>query len=1014
VGAIEDRTLRRHSPSDAERGETYEQLARKIAQQGAVAELGRLALLGLDVPELFETALSFAAAGLKTDLAAILQPDEDTGVLTCRAKVGWRDEMIQPVEPTLDSQVGATFLKQEHIIVDDLASDERFPGSRHLLELGLTSAISVVIRGDERPRGVLVTHSRRARTFDHDDILFLRGIANVIAAAAAQTEAKQARARSDERLRFLAKTSHALASSLDPGWTMEELARLVVPQLADWCVVHVVDGDRLLPLALAHPDPDRTAEARAMQQETSIQLADESVPLEVIRSGRSRFEPVIDDDLLQRIARDDDHLARLRAAQLCSGMVVPLVGRGETVGTITFVWAESGGRYDEADLSLAEELGRRAGIAIDNARTHQAERRAHERADRLQRVTARLAAALTPEEVYEAVLGEGIASCDARSGLLALLDPTGEHLEVVAHSGYDAALMEAWRRFPVAGDYPLSEAVRERSGVFCETAEERDRRFPEMGQLELPNHALVCLPLPGSDRLLGGIVLGFPAPRTLDEAERAFLSAVATQSGQALERAQLASALAREREQFATVLEQMPSGVVIAEAPSGRIILGNRQLETIWGAPPAGTEPVPSYDAFRGHREDGTPFGPDEWPLARALHGEMVVNEPVLLARAGGESAIASTSAAPVRNAAGEIVAAVAVFSDMSAEYTARREAERRADAARALAFVADGVCLVDTDGIVRLWNGAAAQATGLAEGAVVGRRLTDALRGWEAVARDVPTATAGSGPFRPSTFPFELPAGERWLSIAGVAFDEGVVYAFQDVTEERRLDAMKSDFIATVSHELRTPLAAIYGAAATLRQRRNLDPEEQQLFLAMITEQAERLAGIVNEILVASRIESGLLPVTVATVDPVEVARQALDAARGIDEDFEYALLAEPGLPPVRADADRLRQVLGNLLENARKYSDGSARAELQVGRSGGSVQFVVRDFGIGIPRGDEERIFEKFYRVDAAMASGVSGTGLGLYIVRELVQRMDGRVSVDSTPGEGSSFVVELPAAA
>jgi signal transduction histidine kinase len=141
-------------------------------------------------------------------------------------------------------------------------------------------------------------------------------------------------------------------------------------------------------------------------------------------------------------------------------------------------------------------------------------------------------------------------------------------------------------------------------------------------------------------------------------------------------------------------------------------------------------------------------------------------------------------------------------------------EAERRADAARVLAYIGDGVFLLDADGIVRLWNRAAETITGLTASQVVGRRVAEALPGWAAIADRVPIAAAPGAGTAAETLPLELPTQELWLSISGVGFLEGTVFAFRDLTEERAIERLKSDFVSTVSHELRTPLAAIYGAA--------------------------------------------------------------------------------------------------------------------------------------------------------------------------------------------------------
>jgi signal transduction histidine kinase len=255
----------------------------------------------------------------------------------------------------------------------------------------------------------------------------------------------------------------------------------------------------------------------------------------------------------------------------------------------------------------------------------------------------------------------------------------------------------------------------------------------------------------------------------------------------------------------------------------------------------------------------------------------------------------------------------------------------------------------------------------------------------------------------------------ERWLSLSAVRFEGGTVYAFRDMTEERAVEQMKSDFVSTVSHELRTPLAAIYGAALTL-QRDDVTLEESQRdgLLAVISGEADRLARIVNDILWASRLDSGQMRVAIESCDGEQLVRRVVDALRAhASGDVELVLEAASALPAVAADPDKLRQVLTNLLDNAVKYSPDGGRVRIQLSQSGGRVRFRVEDEGLGIPPAEQSRVFEKFFRLDPNLTRGVGGTGLGLYICRELVHRMHGRIWVASDGRRGSTFTVELPVA-
>jgi PAS domain S-box-containing protein len=342
------------------------------------------------------------------------------------------------------------------------------------------------------------------------------------------------------------------------------------------------------------------------------------------------------------------------------------------------------------------------------------------------------------------------------------------------------------------------------------------------------------------------------------------------------------------------------------------------------------------------------------------------------------------------------------------------QESERQGRAARVLAAVGDGVVMVDDQDVIRLWNDAAAAITGLPEGEVLGRKLEEIVAGWSEIGARIPVGDPGS-PARAETVPVEVEGRELWISASGVGFDEGTVYAFRDLTEERALEELKSEFVATVSHELRTPLAAIYGAAQTIRREDLELPDDiRYQLLGVIATESDRLAAIVNDLLLASHLDSGRLPVHIERCDPIELATAVVDSASThLPESIELQLRAPTALPQIAADPGQLQQVLANLVDNAIKYSPEGGPVRLEVQNGDATVRFSIVDEGLGIPASEHRRIFEKFYRLDPDMTRGIGGTGLGLYICRELVRRMEGEIWVESRLGKGSTFIVELPVA-
>jgi PAS domain S-box-containing protein len=341
------------------------------------------------------------------------------------------------------------------------------------------------------------------------------------------------------------------------------------------------------------------------------------------------------------------------------------------------------------------------------------------------------------------------------------------------------------------------------------------------------------------------------------------------------------------------------------------------------------------------------------------------------------------------------------------------QQVQESADAAHVLTYVADGVFLLDPAGVIRLWNPTAEAITGLAARAVVGREAADVIPEWETLEERIPVGL-GSEPAQAETLPLETDHGERWISISGVEFFGGTVYAFRDLTESRRLDQLKAEFVATASHELRTPLAAVYGAAQTLRRHDfALDEAGRERFLSLIVDESERLGRIVNDILLANQLDIGSLDLRNDVFEPSELVERVVEAARAYAPPaVALETTAGPSLPTVASDRDRVRQVLANLVENAIKYSPHGGRVEVGAVPAGNMVRFHVRDEGLGIPADEQRRVFDKFYRLDPAMTEGVGGIGLGLYICNELVERMGGRIWVESEGEIGSTFLFEIPA--
>ncbi len=332
----------------------------------------------------------------------------------------------------------------------------------------------------------------------------------------------------------------------------------MVPALADWCAVDVADGSGgLRRLAVTHVDPARAAHARAIGERYPPRSGDPSGILHVFRTGQPELIEQITDEMLAAGARDPEHLALLQALELRSYIGVPLTAHGRTLGVLTLATAaESGRHYSRADLALAMEVASRAGLAVDHALVHQAERdarasseRAAMRATRLQEVSLSLGAAITEADVGAVALDAIVAALDPSGVALVLRDEGGETVSISQARGYPADIVDRYRTLPLGANLPACIAIRSGRAVFLESRAERSAAYPALDPelARTGTGTLVALPLTVRDRVLGALGLSFPDERRLSEGERSFMLTLASQCAQALERARLFDAERRAR-----------------------------------------------------------------------------------------------------------------------------------------------------------------------------------------------------------------------------------------------------------------------------------------------------------------------------------------------------------------------------------------------------------------------------------------------------------------------------------
>ena len=368
------------------------------------------------------------------------------------------------------------------------------------------------------------------------------------------------------------------------------------------------------------------------------------------------------------------------------------------------------------------------------------------------------------------------------------------------------------------------------------------------------------------------------------------------------------------------------------------------------------------------------------------------------------------------RDEVGDLARAITHMSDQIKEKIDDIQQEKaKLDAV--IMHMFEGIMVVDEKGVVQLMNPSLRKAF-LIDTPVHGRRAVEVVR--NSVLSDMLSdLLTGKERIISHELVITFP-DERVIQVNGVAIStlnkiEGAVLVFHDITELRRLEKVRQDFVANVSHELRTPVASIKGYAETLLSGAMEDKQALKEFLGTIHENSDRLVNLINDLLDLARIESGRMKIVPVAMEAVSVVQRCLNILEKTIQDKKLSVTMDlPGdLTKVLADEPRFSQVVLNLLDNAVKYTSEGGSISVKAVSQDKNVRFDVIDTGIGIPEEDLPRIFERFYRVDKARSRDLGGTGLGLSIVKHIVLAHGGEVWAISQLGRGTTFSFTIPRA-
>jgi signal transduction histidine kinase len=933
------------------------------------------------------------------------------------------------------SGVASAYHDAAAFAVYDAAHSQRV--SRRLTQrAGVQSTAFVPLLSDRRVIGVLVLASVSApRAFTADELAVAQKLAAEAAPTLERLRTTGALGAAIERERIVGSIATRLRGAGGVDEVLDVAVREVGRTLAvQRCFVRLHGEEGTAPVVRAQWQVDQLGPIGA---QTAVRMPVANLCMRERRTiavTDASTAPELDDESLG----GRETLLHLGAR---ASAATPIVVFGRPAGVFS-VHRTQPGPWPAAHLALVEAVAREIGFSLETAEL------LHENARRLERETALFRLASTLGETVS--LGGTLdALAQAAAGVLhasstAVLVPRGEDLVLAASHELPDALAERLGA-DLATEDVLTLASRERR-VLASRVVAADTRFGT-GWRELAGPAsyqsLLVVPVENPRAEAATLVLAFfTDERAVSDDDLELADHLARAANAALERAELFEAertsralsqqLARTGGLLASELD--PAAIldeVVAQAPalagadaSAVFALESDELvvTAAWGADAQETvgtriDPGPwlSGEVVQSRRpvvvENARAAAPAAADPIVAAGFASFVGLPLVGPEGGLHGVLALYGRAP-RSWRPEVVEALlALAANTSAALSNaelyQRVALEKERSTAILENIADGIVAIDRDGNVVLWNKAAEEITGVSASDAFGQPVERAL-GRELSGEGLVTIPGGGG----DVFLSVTEAVMR--DPAGVV--AGRIYAFRDISAELFVEQMKSEFVSTVSHGLRTPLTSIYGFAETLMREDVLfGDEERRVFLQYIASESERLTRIVDSLLNVARLEAGDLSVQLAPTDVEPVLTEVVSSAQAGDGNGHRFVLDVPSEPiAATADAEKLREVLSRLIENAVKYTPGGGTVKVAARRNRDFVEFEVADEGIGIPESERDRIFRKFYRASGGDVYDTNrGTGLGLFIVQELVTAMGGRIWVESAEGEGSRFAFELPAA-
>ena len=763
--------------------------------------------------------------------------------------------------------------------------------------------------------------------------------------------------------------------------------------LADWFAIDLLNAEGQFELIeLYHKDPEQVQWAKTLREKYPIDPnASTGVP-HVVRSGQSELYSEISDEMLLASVKNEEELTIARQIGFSSLMNVPLIVSGRTTGVISFVSTESGRKYDQHDLALAEEIGRRAGVALENARLY---RDAKQARDQLNIILQGVADGIIVHNKDGQIIyaNEAATQLTGYALIQAMMEtsPLGflSKYEMIDEQGHPFPPSQLTHRRVFAGELEAQATI----GYRNTTTHQPERWTLVKSRSVFDDH--------GKSLYAITIVHDITEQKVAEEV-RHQLAAIVLSSSDA-------------------IIGKTLDGIVTSWNGSAERMYGYTTDEIV-GQPITLLFPRDRQDEFSAIME-------------RIKRGERLDHYETMRVRKDGTRLNVSVTVSPIKDASGEIIGASAIARDISEQKRLQAELWKSKQQLEViLENIADGISVEDVDGNIVYMNEAGAKLCGYTSSAEL-LKAPDYLaqaeytlqrfeildeRGKPFPLDELPGRRALRGEKTPQAivqyFDKDLKQRQWSLVKAQPIIDENgevqlAVAIFSDITESYEQQQRKDEFISMASHELKTPVTSLKGFTNVLQRRLTQQGDEKTLhYLSRMDSQLDKLAKIINDLLDISKMQAGQLSFHKEPFDLDSLIQETVEDVQAASLSHHLLIEGKTGVQFL-GDKDRLEQVFINLLTNAVKYSPKSDKVLIKLSRTQEEAIVCVKDFGIGIDEFYHHKIFERFYQVTDPEERTYPGLGMGLYISNEIVNRHHGRMWVESRKGKGATFYVALP---